>query len=782
MASLGPKRILYASPVEPSGASWLLNCFLELDIQVNHKPVVDKVWRNVTPRPPTDRMWLDPGDDRTRQLDPKANEIRKWLPAIGRRERFEFRDDVIVEYVQDMATREHQAQPALFFVRDPRDAIYSMFKRRPREQSLDTFLDFPHPATLLDRIDQWALHASSWLTHPHVQVFRFEDYKADAKGLLTRILAVLQIGASAVEIERVVALSTFEKARAGEARYRARHPGDQETANRAGKVGDWKAQAEAAALAARVADQAGSVLRSLGYDVDARQSRLRGLASISRLDACRSLPVAQTLLAGTSEHAVKQSHQRLVSYAQDLNRDALANAGLASQELRQLLDTYVEYLGDQHPDLANRLGEMRASFEDGADYQFERVRALLAHRRATKDLPLLQAPQALIGHGVTASGLDPEDAHGHLQGLDREALGALCDGFARTPLRFSFFGRKRVEQALIDAIAKQVLLRHHQARARALEKLELAPAIAIVAPFRSGTTLLQRLLAQDPANRYTRSWEVFQPPPAAPTLRGDVRYFAEDARVASTRRFVEGLHRRHPRLADLHPTDAVTAEECFGLLESSMKSHSFMLHGAVDGYLPWLDALGPEHWRAAYADYADQLRLLQWWFPGDRWVLKSPFHLWQLGALVKAVQPRVVVQIHRPAALCVVSFCELLQATFESLGAPVDPRWIGGIAREAMCRAVQRNGADRARLAPRLFYDVDYRELVQEPIETVRRLYAHAGFTLDDPTAMRMHRWLREGETQARRGRRAQPADFGLQADALEEEFSCYRQFAPASG
>lgn len=157
-------------------------------------------------------------------------------------------------------------------------------------------------------------------------------------------------------------------------------------------------------------------------------------------------------------------------------------------------------------------------------------------------------------------------------------------------------------------------------------------------------------------------------------------------------------------------------------------------------------------------------------------------HLWQLGAFVRAVQPRVVVQIHRPPALCVVSFCELMQATFASLAAPVDPHWIGRIGRDAMRHAVVRNSADREQLAPERFLDLDYRELVQDPINIVRRIYRHAGFELDELTAARMQQWLGEGETQPRRGHRAAPADFGLSAAQLEEDFACYRQFAPRRG
>ncbi len=77
----------------------------------------------------------------------------------------------------------------------------------------------------------------------------------------------------------------------------------------------------------------------------------------------------------------------------------------------------------------------------------------------------------------------------------------------------------------------------------------------------------------------------------------------------------------------MHPCGVDLSEECFGLLDTSFLSHSFVFCAPVVGYLDWLDERDSEDWIAAYQVYADQIRLLDWWSPGERWVLKTPFHM-----------------------------------------------------------------------------------------------------------------------------------------------------------
>jgi len=55
----------------------------------------------------------------------------------------------------------------------------------------------------------------------------------------------------------------------------------------------------------------------------------------------------------------------------------------------------------------------------------------------------------------------------------------------------------------------------------------------------------------------------------------------------------------------------------------------------VTSYQQWLDQADL---RSVYAAHRRWLQYFQWAVPGDRWVLKSPGHLWALDALL-AIYP-----------------------------------------------------------------------------------------------------------------------------------------------
>src|SRR5262249_5779632 len=140
-------------------------------------------------------MWVP--DDGATRLHGSAAPIQKWLPALERRQRFVFRDDVEVEYVQDFPTATAaDASAALLFVRDPRDAIHSAYRRSQPDLSLDSFVGFPHPQTLLDRASHWAFFVRAWSELPGIRTFRFEDYKSNDHDTLRAALDHLEIDAS----------------------------------------------------------------------------------------------------------------------------------------------------------------------------------------------------------------------------------------------------------------------------------------------------------------------------------------------------------------------------------------------------------------------------------------------------------------------------------------------------------------------------------------------------------------------------------------------------------
>ncbi len=382
---------------------------------------------------------------------------------------------------------------------------------------------------------------------------------------------------------------------------------------------------------------------------------------------------------------------------------------------------------------------------------------------------LLRLAEARLADDVP--GATAEDLHIL---TDQAALQALCRAFAQQPLPLSFFGRKRAEFAIVDALLKRVALTRYQQRYPDIEEVSLHQPIVIVAPFRSGTTLVQRLLAQDPDTRSPRSWETFQPPPVEPDWRGSDKYFTQDARIAVTRRYLRGFERAHPQLAHLHPANPAVAEECFGLLETSLVSPSFMLHGAVGGYLDWLVERSDAHWDRAYKVYAQQLRLLHWWYPRPRWALKSPFHLYALDALLRQFPDAVVVQMHRDPADCMTSFCTLLASTYRSIGRGHPTlSAIGEMALKFMGDALSRSSLARVG-SPARFVDIQYEQLMQAPMAAVEAIYAARGESPTPRAAGAMAHWLAAQPPRTSALTMARLSDFGLTSAQCRQVFEPY--------
>jgi hypothetical protein len=381
------KRILFASPVEPSGGSWLLNCFLELGIKIGHKPFVDNVWRGSTPPLPADHIWIRA--DGRHVLNPKAAMLVKFLPSLGRQQSFAFRDDVEIDYVQDFASRQPDGRPVILIVRDPRDAIYSMYRRQAPQLTFAEFCRFPNPLTLLDSAAHWALFVGAWLDQPDVHIVRFEDYKRDAEATLRRVLERFDLGGSDEAIRAALDQSSFDKARAAEAAFRARFPGDPQLVNRAGKVGDGSDRPEVQALLPEIERATAPLLRRLGYGVEQAGE---GDFSAARLNA-QVLSFFGTVglppFSGPEpDRAEADRHvQELLAFAHRLDGDLIRRAALVPEAARQLIDSLSEFSGHHHAGLAARLTALRREYGDGSAYFFQRIKDLRKARAEARGDP-----------------------------------------------------------------------------------------------------------------------------------------------------------------------------------------------------------------------------------------------------------------------------------------------------------------------------------------------------------------------------------------------------------
>ena len=397
-AGASRRQIRVASPVEPSGASWLLNCFLELGVMVGHKPVVDRVWRGSNPPLSPNHIWRTKGDSLF-ELNPKAASLMKFLPALGQRETFRFRDDVGVEYVQDFPPRDPATAPVILMVRDPRDAMYSMFRRLSADLSFAEFVRFPNPQTLLSRPAQWSLFVASWLSGTNVHVVRFEDYKRDAEATLRSALEAVGLRFADDAIAEALRRSSFERAALAERTFRARFPGDHRVANRAGRVGEGRGHPDVLPLIQEIESAAAHELMRLGYQRDAGDRR--GTLATSRVNArllaffdnVRMPPelVATPPTLAEAEPALFA----LLAFAHRLDDDLIRRAALPPAEVRVLHDSLAEIARNYAAWLGERLASGRTRYADGSAYFFEHLRLMTRNsvtrvggeRAAGPDLP-----------------------------------------------------------------------------------------------------------------------------------------------------------------------------------------------------------------------------------------------------------------------------------------------------------------------------------------------------------------------------------------------------------
>jgi hypothetical protein len=342
-----PRTIRLISPREPCGATWLINCLLELGVMT---------WR-ISPG----NMWSRSGAGFT--VHPREDLLRKWLPVLSRQPVLRFRDDVQVEWAHQFRAAADDRTPVLFFIRDPRDALLSHYGRHQPHSDLATFMAFPEPQTLLDKLDHFGVFTEMWLDHPAVTVIRFEDYRTDPLSTLRRAIEAIAIDVPEAELARAVAESTFEKAQAAEQRWH-KERGEGKTVINSGRIGRWTTlPPHEQAVLLEMDRRFGRLMSRLGYErhTDAPDHPSRGLGTHARLvpffDGRPGLP---------SDEGV-QVAAKVVQAALSVTPEQCDAVGLSPHEAGQLLaglELYLAHLGrstgerfatfaQQRPDLAS---------------------------------------------------------------------------------------------------------------------------------------------------------------------------------------------------------------------------------------------------------------------------------------------------------------------------------------------------------------------------------------------------------------------------------------------
>ena len=348
-----------------------------------------------------------------------------------------------------------------------------------------------------------------------------------------------------------------------------------------------------------------------------------------------------------------------------------------------------------------------------------------------------------------------------------EALRILVSA-CNTEANLNMFGQFAAHQHLLELLETRLrLVRQWQLTPEMRQKSIRNPVFITGLP-RSGSTFLHDLFAKDPSNRVPLTWEVMFPLPFLKRTKRD-----PESRIAKAENRLRLMRFTNPSIVKAHPIGARLPQECIAIMSYSLLSEEFLCMFWIPSYEKWLRA---QDMRQAYRFHRNFIRHLPCPLPAERWVFKAPDHVYSLDALIDTYPDARIVFLHRDPMKVLGSVASLAMKLRSAFSNHIDPMRTGineaRVLNEVTLKMMEFR--DRHPSLSDRFIDVQYLDLVRNPIATVRRIYERFGLTLFPDAERRMHAFL-EGRRNRRRSKHVYSlADFGLEPDRKESCLAVY--------
>ena len=352
----------------------------------------------------------------------------------------------------------------------------------------------------------------------------------------------------------------------------------------------------------------------------------------------------------------------------------------------------------------------------------------------------------------------------------REALDVLTESL-NTEAGLTEFGEVVAQADLVGSLTRRLQIVEYRRNHPEVAEERIERPIFIVGQVRTGTTILFELLAQDPDARAPLTWEVDAPcpPPEAAT-------FDTDPRIEDSRQIQEMMTSIIPDLKAMHPIGPLLAQECVRITAMDLRSFIFPTIYHVPAYARWLletDMASGYRWHRGF------LQHLQSTIPVNRWVLKSPGHIWALDAMMAQYPDARVIQTHRDPLRTIASVSSLA-CTLRTFAAEQTP--IEEVSREWADYVI--DGIDRSIDARESgvvpdsqVVDVQYQAFAADPIAVVASAYDQLGLAFTAEAESRMRNFLDTQPPHEHGGHHYTFAQTGLDEDELRERTSRYQDY-----
>jgi hypothetical protein len=348
----------------------------------------------------------------------------------------------------------------------------------------------------------------------------------------------------------------------------------------------------------------------------------------------------------------------------------------------------------------------------------------------------------------------------------RQRLEATVDGLNEAPLNTTgLFGAR---YALNWHLANKLRVVDFVKRHPELDDIHIERPVVITGFFRTGTTFLHNVLAADPNNRVAKAWELSYPLGRLGDPLGDVAWRRAQAK------FTFGFNQRAiPDQGVAHHVTADSYEECFFLLENEMAVLTFWVGFATYQYA-W--AMLDWDMAEAYESHKTQLKILTAQRSAKRWVLKCPWHIWNMDALMAVYPDAQIIFTHRDIAKALASHCSLAAKMASKLNRSLDVDELGRFWLDYTKIGLDRAMESRKAIPDAQLYDVRLRDMMVDPMSKLRDIYSHFDLEFTDETARLLQERIDEKPTSQEGEHEYAIEDFGLTNEDVRETLKTYNE------
>lgn len=363
---------------------------------------------------------------------------------------------------------------------------------------------------------------------------------------------------------------------------------------------------------------------------------------------------------------------------------------------------------------------------------------------------------------------------------NRNLIISFCEGVDNNPF-LSPIGRFLLKKLVLDILRnrKRVLQYYHSNKKYIESRGKFVAPLIITGLPRSGTTLLHRLLSEDPNTRSPYTFEMEAPIPPMSSESSPL----EDPRIKTSGAVINTISRLAPgfteKFAESHFWSATEMEESLIYMLAHNGIHLMNLATAGRDYMDAFFQNGNK--RQVFRYERLFFTMLDAYQPAkSHWTLKAPVYAAFFPTIFEEYPDVKIVMTHRNPIATLPSVCRLLESwciAFDRDGA-FDKHRFGLLQKVFIekCFMVPFNYRKKHPEREEQIIDCKYPELFSDPVAMVKKIYAKFNLEYTEEFERRMIVYL-ENNRQGKYGRHKYSLEeYGFKRESIYQEYKDYME------